>query len=125
TEQQPVAEQPGEDTALPPETLALMASLPPVTPPAPQQVTTRPGEQSAPATPAISATDTPPAPLPATPRTTAELPATPMLAEAVQRQAEQAGAPMISTPRDNAAPMAGLSQTPASTPPVTLNATLP
>ncbi|AJD49356.1 flagellar hook-length control protein FliK [Isoalcanivorax pacificus W11-5] len=117
-----------EQVTLSPDTLALMASLPGMAPPAPQHNVARAGEQRAPAMPALPATEMPPpapAPVPATPHTTAGLPATPTLTDAVQHQAEQVEAPMISAPREMATPINSATPTPASAPPPATSSSLP
>ena len=106
----PVEEPAADNLLLPPETLALMASLPAITPPPPHGAAPA-GERTRPA--ASSIQEIPSAPLslaPAAPRTAVELPATPALADTFQRQAEQVEAPVISTAREQATPQAGMIQ---------------
>jgi flagellar hook-length control protein FliK len=114
--------------ALSPDTLALMASLPAMAPPPPQHSEARAGEQRAPARPALPVADVPPPPLtpvPPAPPTRAGLPSSPTLADAVQRQAEQAEAPMISAPREVTTPVGGATQTPINPAPATSTTSLP
>lgn len=114
----PVAEPVDDDTLLAPEMLALMASLPAIAPP--PQHNPEAAEQLASATPQHAGMDAVPAPLttvPAAPHTATALSVAPTLTDTVQRQTEQAEAPVISAPRDNATPLSGATQTlPGSAP---------